>query len=146
MRELFQKRSQVLPGGDCNYALHNQGLLADVSYVFDRITAGESNSTLSDKQMSQREDFVPQVDLVPTDTRVARGLRSIDYFFTCLTTVFLGPAWHFIYCLLRTYSQSTKLRSPPPLKSCAKNSSESSGGQGSKQKIVGPFYGILFGT
>ena len=48
----------------------NQGLAADVSYTFNSITADESESTLSDRQMGLTEGFMPQLGLVPTDTRV----------------------------------------------------------------------------
>ena len=48
----------------------NQGLAADVSCTFDRITADESKSTLWDRLMGLAEGFMPQVGLVPADTRV----------------------------------------------------------------------------
>ena len=48
----------------------NQGLAADVSYTFDRTTADESESTLSDRQMGLTEGFIPQEGLLPADIRV----------------------------------------------------------------------------
>ena len=48
----------------------NQGLAADVSCVFDRITADESESTLLDRQVGLTESFMPQEGLLPTDIKV----------------------------------------------------------------------------
>ena len=48
----------------------NQGLAADVSCAFDRITADESESTLSDRQVGLTEGFIPQVGLLAADIRV----------------------------------------------------------------------------
>ena len=48
----------------------NQGLAADVSCAFDRITADESESTLSDRQVGLTEGFMPQVGLLAADIRV----------------------------------------------------------------------------
>ena len=42
----------------------NQGLAADVSCTFDRITADESESTLSNRQMGLTEGFMPQEGLL----------------------------------------------------------------------------------
>ena len=48
----------------------NQALTANVSCTVDRITACESESTLSDRQMDLTEGFKPEVGLVPANTRV----------------------------------------------------------------------------
>ena len=52
----------------------NQGLAADVSCTFDRITADESESTLSDRQVGLTEGFMAQEGLVPADSKVIGGL------------------------------------------------------------------------
>ena len=48
----------------------NQGLAADVSCTFDRITADESESTPSDRQVGLIGDFILQEGLLPVDIRV----------------------------------------------------------------------------
>ena len=47
-----------------------QGLAADVSCAFDRITVDEPESALSDRQIDLTEGFISQVGLIPTDIRV----------------------------------------------------------------------------
>ena len=48
----------------------NQGLAADISCAFDRITADESESTLSNMQVGLTESFMPQLGLLAADIRV----------------------------------------------------------------------------
>ena len=52
----------------------DQGSAADVRFIFDSIVAGESESTLSYRQMGLTEGFMSQVGLIDTNARIIGDL------------------------------------------------------------------------
>ena len=61
------------PGQDYNYVPQDQGLAADVSCAFDRITADEPESTPSDRQVGLTKGFMAQEGLLAAVIKVIGG-------------------------------------------------------------------------